>query len=328
MCCPTLAELPSPPPDKTGWPWTEESLQSPDMMLDNRPWPRISVVTPSYNHGQYIEETIRSVLLQGYPNLEFIIMDGGSADQTVASIKKYEPWISYWVSERDRGQAHAINKGWDRSTGEILVWLNSDDMYLPGALLAIGNAYRSNPDSIIAGNVINFGPSLDQKHRLIQQKNLTWRRFVKFWEASRWHQPGIFIPRTVWQIVGPLDEGFYYCMDRDFLARALRYASVTYIDTTLVYFRIHPDAKTMRQQNNAWFEEKIRIVKKYQNSLPNTDYATVMRFWCRTAYYYMMHGKIISSFASIRDAVVFGWRWILRMQLNIQFLFTNKQMMS
>ena len=93
-------------------------------MPDGSDWPRISIVTPSYNQGQYIEETIRSILLQGYPNLEYIIIDAGSTDQTVEIIKKYEMFLSYWVSESDNGQAHAINKGLSLCTGEIFNWIN------------------------------------------------------------------------------------------------------------------------------------------------------------------------------------------------------------
>jgi len=108
--------------------------------------PRLSVVTPSYNQGRFIEETIRSVLLQDYPNLEFIIIDGGSTDNTIEVIKKYETWLAYWVSESDRGQSHAINKGIIKATGEILFWLNSDDVVLPGAFKKIAGVFSDNPE--------------------------------------------------------------------------------------------------------------------------------------------------------------------------------------
>lgn len=100
-------------------------------MPDGKPWPKISIVTPSFNQGQYIEETIRSILLQGYPNLEYIVIDGGSTDGAVDVIRKYEKWLTYWVSEPDKGQADAINKGLERCTGEIFNWINSDDILLP-----------------------------------------------------------------------------------------------------------------------------------------------------------------------------------------------------
>src|SRR5512140_3007798 len=134
MRCPTLSELPTSPPGKTGWPWTEESPQMTDALPDGLPWPCVSIVTPSYNQAQFIEETIRSVLLQGYPDLEYIIIDGGSMDSSVEIIRKYELWLAYWVSEKDSGQSHAINKGMKTATGEVVAWLNSDDTLTPDAL--------------------------------------------------------------------------------------------------------------------------------------------------------------------------------------------------
>lgn len=137
MRCPTLSELPPPPSGKTGWPWTQASPQPPDQMLDGAEWPKISIVTPNYNYGRFIEETIRSVLLQGYPNLEYIVIDGGSTDDSVEIIKKYEPWLTYWVSEKDKGQANAINRGINLATGEWFNWINSDDILLQNAFLTL-----------------------------------------------------------------------------------------------------------------------------------------------------------------------------------------------
>src|SRR5689334_6100335 len=119
MRCPRLTGLPPPPPGRTDWPWTVETPQLPALRPDGSAWPRISIVTPSYNQGQFIEETIRSVLLQGYPDLEYIVIDGGSSDDSPAIIAKYAPWLTHWVSEPDRGQAHAINKGLVHATGVI-----------------------------------------------------------------------------------------------------------------------------------------------------------------------------------------------------------------
>jgi glycosyltransferase involved in cell wall biosynthesis len=165
MSCPTLDELPPPPPGKSGWPWTEISTTLAPPVVNGASQPKITIVTPSYNQGKYIEETIRSVLLQQYPNLEYIIMDGGSSDESVEIIKKYSKWISYWKSEPDKGQSDAINKGMKIGTGSIAGWINSDDMLCKDALnrfaynfdfsenyIYIGDCFRHD----IAGNVSRY----------------------------------------------------------------------------------------------------------------------------------------------------------------------------
>ena len=142
----TLKDLPPSPPEKTGWPWTEQTEPLPPRMPDGSEWPRISIVTPSYNQGEFIEETIRSVLLQGYPNLEYIIIDGGSKDNSIELIKKYEKYLAYLVSEPDKGQSHAINKGFRRATGVLVGWQNSDDFYHSGAFEAAAKACFAHPE--------------------------------------------------------------------------------------------------------------------------------------------------------------------------------------
>jgi glycosyltransferase involved in cell wall biosynthesis len=141
-----ISKLPLPPSGKTGWPWSEESTPPPQLMPDGKLWPKISIVTPSFNQGQYLEETIRSVLLQNYPNLEYIIMDGGSTDNSVEIIKKYEPWLTYWVSDKDNGQAHALNEGFRRASGDVIAWQNSDDYYCKDAFQHIGKAIIAEPN--------------------------------------------------------------------------------------------------------------------------------------------------------------------------------------
>src|SRR5262249_39110767 len=128
MHCPSLHELPAPPPGRTGWPWTVASAALPPAMPDGAVWPRVSVGTPSFNQAHFVEATLRSILLQGYPNLEYFVMDGGSTDGSVEIIKKYSPWLTSWVSERDGGQSAAINRGLRLGSGLFTTWINSDDM--------------------------------------------------------------------------------------------------------------------------------------------------------------------------------------------------------
>lgn len=134
---------------RTGWPWTEET--DPLIYSIESIWPKISIITPSFNQGEFIEETIRSVILQNYPNLEFILIDGGSTDNSIQIIKKYEKQISYWVTEKDAGQSDAINKGLAKSTGEIFNWLNSDDYYSKNGLFNIARAFMKSDVRVVAG---------------------------------------------------------------------------------------------------------------------------------------------------------------------------------
>lgn len=150
MRAPTLSELPPPPPGKAGWPWTEETPQAAESLAGKGALPRVSIVTPSLNQGRFLEETIRSVLLQGYHDLEYIIIDGGSKDQSVEIIRKYEEWLAYWVSEKDSGQAHAINKGFSHATGEICAYLNSDDVFLPNALCNVSSFLDARSEAALA----------------------------------------------------------------------------------------------------------------------------------------------------------------------------------
>lgn len=268
MKCPTLKELPLSPPTKAGWPWTEDSPKPPDSLPDGRAWPRISIVTPSYNQGQFIEETIRSVLLQGYPNLEYIIIDGGSTDSSVEIIKKYSRWLSYWVSEPDRGQADAINKGWRRATGDIMAWLNSDDIYLPGTLSAI--AFTMRPEE---GILVGFGDAhlTDSENKVID----VWRgkfskrdhliRFWKYWHPTRgtcWiMQPATFIHKYALERVGYLDDKIYHGMDYDLWLRLSEYFSFNHIERVLGTYRLHPASKTVT--NRKQHEEAVAISKRY-----------------------------------------------------------------
>ena len=149
MRSPSLRDLPPPPPGKTGWPWTEESSPAGDT-VPNKPLPRVSIVTPSFDQGCFLEETIRSVLLQGYPDLEYIVIDGGSTDQSVEIIQKYEKWLAYWVSEKDSGQADAINKGFSHATGEIFAYLNSDDTFCRNAISTVVSFFDKRTESSLA----------------------------------------------------------------------------------------------------------------------------------------------------------------------------------
>ncbi|MFC1781360.1 glycosyltransferase family 2 protein [Planctomycetota bacterium] len=243
----TLKQLPYPPAGKTGWPWTEATEPLPKKMPDGKPWPKISIVTPSFNQDKFIEETIRSVLLQGYPNLEYIIIDGGSTDNSVEIIKKYSPWLTYWASELDRGQSHAINKGLLHCTGDIFNWINSDDSLYPGALRAIATAWTKNPGTIITGPVINFNQ--DGIKNVLIPNALSLQNFLNIRKARSnswvWHQPGTYLPLAQVNKIGGIREDLHFSMDHILMIELLQICKVVYLSETLAKFRLHKNSKTI-----------------------------------------------------------------------------------
>jgi hypothetical protein len=247
--CPSLAELPK-AVGKSGWPWTVETPQMPETMPDGKAWPRISIVTPSYNQGRYIEETIRSILLQGYPTLEYIIMDGGSTDQTVAIIRKYQRWLTYWVSGPDGGQTDAINKGFARTTGEILNWINSDDRLEPNALRRIGSAFAAADDDVGAVvGMANFAYPDGTLSPCNFPAEFSRASLFKWTLAPVWFmQPACFFTKDAWQFAGPLPTSLHYCMDVALwikIAERFRFESIPELIAQALQ---HPASKTVAQK--------------------------------------------------------------------------------
>lgn len=253
------------------------------VILNKHPsWPKISIVTPSYNQGQFLERTILSVLNQNYPNLEYIIIDGGSTDKSVEIIKKYEKFLAYWTSEKDNGQADAIRKGFDRSTGEILAYLNSDDVYLPETLTRVAKAFQSNSEiKIVYGNEY----LIDQAGQITGERRLTgYIPFVSklgfLYGGFRIYQPASFWTRELYFAVGGIDTVFCHCMDDDLFTRfALAQAKWKFVRQCLAGFRIHQVSKTSTLQHIA--KKEIKIIKnkyrKYDNKLFDLCYLTFIR---------------------------------------------------
>jgi glycosyltransferase involved in cell wall biosynthesis len=217
MLASMLQTLPESPPGKTGWPWDVESLIDDPVLKNTDTLPKITIVTPSYNQGEFLEETIRSVLLQNYPNLEYIIIDGGSTDQSVKIIKKYEPWIDYWVSEPDCGQSHAINKGFERASGQWGNWINSDDLLAKDALLMLaGYVQETEPKTLFIGQCI-----LTDKYRTterISTSNIqTFEQLIdikNYWRNGQSvAQQNVLFNLESFQAVGGLNEENHYSMD-------------------------------------------------------------------------------------------------------------------
>lgn len=207
-------------------------------------WPRISIITPSYNQGQYLEQTIRSVLSQNYPNLEYIIIDGASTDNSVEIIRKYSSRITSWVSEPDSGQSEALEKGFRQATGDIAAWINSDDFYEKDAFYKVAQAYKQQPFSFYCGAchmVDHDGKFL----RLLYTPKITHRTLTQYWKPHFCPpQPSIFFRRALMDELGGLDRTLHYAMDFDLWLKASRKYSFHHTADNLSYYRVHQDSKT------------------------------------------------------------------------------------
>lgn len=268
-----MGTLPPPIPGCVGWPWVAGNPPLPPSMpplegievLDAVPWPRVTIVTPSYNQAQFIEETIRSVLLQGYPNLEYIIIDGGSSDGSVEIIRRYEPWLAYWVSEPDRGQSHALNKGFARATGDVLAWLNSDDVYQPGAIGQAVQALHSQNGQVVYANC-RFVDADGRQIRLAKPPPVTQKSLIRYWYPDQIPpQPSMFFTSEAFRRAGPLAEDLCFAMDYDLWLRLIQNSRFVYVDAEWSIYRVHATSKTNAGWDN--FErEWYRISRSYWHS--------------------------------------------------------------
>ncbi len=219
--------------------------------------PLVSIITPSFNQARYLEATIQSVLEQDYPRIEYIIVDGGSSDGSVDVIKKYAGRLAWWVSEQDKGQTDAINKGFNRAGGEILAWLNSDDTYNPGAVSAAVKYLTENPDVAMVYADCNY---INEQGGVIGKFNSAQTDYRRLREGYvHIPQQTMFFRANYWQEVGPLDPSFYFAMDYDLWTRLAARAPIKYLaGQTWANFRIHTSGKTTSADDRCW-PEMLRV---------------------------------------------------------------------
>jgi glycosyltransferase involved in cell wall biosynthesis len=225
--------------------------------------PVVSIITPSYNQGRYIEATIQSVLNQDYPHLEYIVVDGGSSDNTIEVLKKYDGRLT-WISEKDRGQADAINKGFRMAKGEIVAWLNSDDTYLPGAIRHAVGYFEAHPE---IGLLYGEGYHIDEDGDLIERYYTEPFDYRRLGEVCFICQPTVFIRAEVIRAVGPLDITLNYCLDYEFWMRIAKRFQIGYLDAYLANSRLHTDTKTLSRRVEV-HRENLQVVKRHYGRVP------------------------------------------------------------
>jgi len=290
-------QFPLPPPGRTGWPWTEASPPLSPTRSDGSLWPRVSVVTPSFNQAPYLEETIRSVLLQGYPNLEYIVMDGGSTDGSVEIIRRYADWVAAWVSERDAGQADAINKGFRHASGEILAWLNSDDIFYPGAVQAQVKYLIERPTVEVVYGDCQYVSAHGQPVQTAYARPFAPRELLRF---TLMYQPTVFFRRAAMERSGPLDAGFQFALDAEYWLRLHRNgARFGYHPALVATYRLHDSSKTIGSVTKMHAETERLIV---QYASPGERVGLLADHYLQTAIRLVNQGQTRSSWAYARAA--------------------------
>lgn len=226
-------------------------------MTSQRPLPLVSIITPSFNQAEYLEATIQSVLTQDYPRIEYIVIDGGSTDGSVDVIQKYQNRLAFWVSEQDKGQTDAINKGFNRAKGDILAWINSDDTYNPKAVGEAVLYLMENPDVAMVYADCDF---IDEQGRVIGKFASRQTDYKKLRQGYvHIPQQTMFFRAKYWKEVGPLDPSFYFAMDYDLWVRIAARAPIKYLPgRTWANFRIHTSSKTNVNDERGW-KEMLRV---------------------------------------------------------------------
>ena len=221
----------------------------------------VSIVTPSYNQASFLEQTMRSVLEQDHPRIEYIVVDGSSTDSSVEIIQKYADQLAYWISEKDSGQAEAINKGFSRARGEILAWLNSDDYYLPGTIAAVAQCFQEHPDVVMAYGDMLAVDGNGQAINLQKYKQLTLQDLLCFQIIG---QPSVFFRRSAFETTGPLETSFHFMLDHHLWIRLAQQGRILHVPQVWSAARYHAQAKN-RAKAAEFGREAFRVLEWAKN---------------------------------------------------------------
>jgi glycosyltransferase involved in cell wall biosynthesis len=265
--------------------------------------PLVTIVTPSYNQAEFLEETIRSVLEQDYPRIEYIVMDGGSTDGSLEILRRYEDRLSYWTSAPDLGQTDAINKGFALAKGEILAWLNSDDTYRPGAVSEAVDFLRSHPE---VGMVYGVAYYVDAGGKILGRfpmGQISYRSLRR--GANTIAQQAAFFRASVWRLVGPLDPSFYYAMDWDLWVRIAAVTPIVFHPRPWANFRLHGGSKSLTAASRCW-PEMIRVHFRRGGSVFSVIYA---KYLLRRLLEPIMPLRMRARFLQYRLETRLGRRW-------------------
>jgi glycosyltransferase involved in cell wall biosynthesis len=278
------------------WPWSETSVSFPEFYKESHEWPKLSIIIPSFNQGDFIEETIRSVVYQNYPNLELIIIDGGSKDNTVEIIKKYTSHISYWVSEPDNGQSHAINKGFVKATGQWVAWINSDDCYLRNAFYYLFVEINLEPYNFIYGNYLSGGSLSNNREIKVKESfKMSLSTVIRFFFGIDYIIPSqsVFVKKEMIDLVGLLNEDLHYCMDVEWYARIFMLKpNIFKYNKTICFFRYNETTKTGSLGSKISSENKMgieaeQIALEYSKRLNFIEKFNFKNLF----HYYLMYSK-------------------------------------
>jgi len=245
-------------------------------------WPKITIVTPSYNQARFLEATLRSIHDQGYPNLEHIVIDGGSTDGSVEILRRFEDKLAYWVSEPDRGQTDALIKGFSRATGEILAWLNSDDLYEPHTLWEVADFFSRHPEvQFVYGDAL----WIDTEGRVLKpKKEIAFSRFIWLYDHNYIPQPSAFWRRELYEAVGGLDPRFDLAMDADLWIRFAEKTKPVHVRRVWSRMRLYPEQKNQR----------LRAISDQEDEIIRNRYLPQEPLWLRRAKRFLAKGLRVS----------------------------------